>query len=394
MKFSAKRLAVVSAFAVLSAFSLPYTAYAAQTSVPEISQSCVFSSTDDAAQQMRKYIRERTSDFEIDVSASVASKETVGQLMIYKAFDETGSGSEGDYLRFGVKKLGCKIYWKNNEYRLVYHIDYYTTAEEEARLSQKVSAILDSLNTDGLSDYNKALLIYRYVASNVTYSSDITEKYAYTAYGAVENGSAVCQGVTQLLYRLYNDSGIPCRIIAGIAHDTSGAREDSYHVWLVTKIDGKYYLSDPTWDLGAADDNFRYFLKGSNDFDSTYVMRHIPQNDNGLTFPDYDSDEFRNAYPVVSENAPYPKCTLGDIDGDDSINAVDASIILSDYSRVSTCGTSAFTVSQNSCADVNKDDRVNAVDASCVLSYYAYISCGGEGAIDNYIKNEVLNNVR
>ena len=83
MKFSAKKLAVVSAFALLSAFALPATASAAQVSVPEISQSCVFSSTDDAAVQMRKYIKERTSDFEINIDASVASKETVGQLMIF-----------------------------------------------------------------------------------------------------------------------------------------------------------------------------------------------------------------------------------------------------------------------------------------------------------------------
>lgn len=394
MKFSAKKLAVISAFAVLSAFSMPAFSAAAQTSVPQITQTCVFSSTDDAAAQMRQYLRERTTDFEIDVNSDVAAKETVGQIMIYKAFDETGKGSEGDYLRFGVKKLSCKIYWKNTSYRLVYHIDYYTTAEEEAKLTEKLEPLLSSLNTDGLSDYNKALLIYRYVAARVNYSSDISDKYAYTAYGAVENGNAVCQGVTQLLYRLYNDSGIPCRIIAGIARDSSGAREDSYHVWLVTKIDGKYYLSDPTWDLGASDDNFRYFLKGSNDFDSTFTMKHIPQNDNGLTFPEYSSDEFRNAYPVTSENAPSPVCSLGDIDGSSSINALDASVILSDYSRVSTCGTSAFTVSQQKCADINKDNRVNAVDASCVLAYYAYISCGGTDSIDNYIKNEVLNNVR
>lgn len=62
MKFSVKKLAVVSAFALLSAFALPATASAAQVSVPEISQSCVFSSTDDAAVQMRKYIKERTSE--------------------------------------------------------------------------------------------------------------------------------------------------------------------------------------------------------------------------------------------------------------------------------------------------------------------------------------------
>ncbi|WP_024861637.1 transglutaminase domain-containing protein [Ruminococcus flavefaciens] len=394
MKFSAKKLAIVSALVVLSAFSAPCRAFAAQTSVPQISQNCVFSSTDDAAQQMRAYLKEHSSDFEIEISANVAPKETVGQIMIYKAFDETGNGSEGDYLRFGVKKLNCKIYLKNDSYRLVYHIDYYTTAEEEEKLTQKTDELLASFHTDGLSDYNKALLIYRYVTSKVTYSSDISDKYAYTAYSAMENGNAVCQGVAQLLYRLYNDSGIPCRIIAGVARDSDGVREDSYHVWLLTKIDGKYYLSDPTWDLSAVNDNFRYFLKGSDEFDNVSNMKHIPQNDNGLTFPEYNSDEFQSAYPVTAANAPQPGCSSGDIDGSGSINALDASFILSDYSRFSTCGMSALTISQKSFADVNNDNSVNAVDASCVLAYYAYSSCGGKDSIDDYIKNEVLNDVR
>lgn len=37
--------------------------------------------------------------------------------------------------------------------------------------------------------------------------------------------------------------------------------------------------------------------------------------------------------------------------------------------------------------DVNGDNMVNAVDASYILSYYAYLSCGGEDiGIQNYIK--------
>lgn len=394
MKFTKRLLAAVSALALISGFSLPCTASAVQTSAPVISQNTVFASADDAAMQIRQYLKNRNTDFEIEVSTSVASVETVGQLMMYKAFDETGSGTEGDYLRFAVKKLGCQIYLKDSSYILVYHISYYTTAEEEALLSKRTDSILSSVSADGLSDYNKALLLYRYVTSNVTYSSDIKNKYAYTAYGAVINGNAVCQGVAQLLYRLYNESGIPCRIIAGIARDSSGKNEDISHVWLITKIDGKYYLSDPTWDLGASGDSFRYFLKGSYDFDSTRVMKHIPQNDNGLTFPEYNSEEFIKAYPIYTENAPSPYCTKGDINGDRKINAVDASAILSDYSRVSTSGISAFTQLQSNCSDINGDKKINAVDASCVLAYYAFVSCGGEDSIDKYIKNEVLKNVR
>ena len=189
MKFTKRLLAAVSALALISSFSLPCTAYAVSTSEPVLSQNIVFASADDAAVQMRKYLKNRNTDFEIEISSSVASVETVGQIMMYKAFDETGSGTEGDYLRFAVKKLSCQIYLKNSSFRLVYHISYYTTVEEEAVLSKRIDSILSSVSADGLSDYNKALIIYRYVTSNVTYSPDISNKYAYTAYCAVINGS-------------------------------------------------------------------------------------------------------------------------------------------------------------------------------------------------------------
>lgn len=389
MKFPARLAAFLSAFTLLTGFSAPSYAAAAQPLSPQLSENTVYSSTDDAAAEIRECLKNRENVFSIILDNLAYPKETVSQTMLYKAFDETGSGSEGDYLRFSVKKFTCKIYISNYRYRLDYNIDYYTTTDEETLLSEKINGILSSLNTEGLSDYNKALLIYRYAVSNISYSADTSEPYAYTAYGAVMNRSAVCQGVTQLLYRLYNDSGIPCRIIAGVARDPQNSENENSHVWLITKIDGKYYLSDPTWDLSAKNGDFRYFLKGSSTFDDGTHKDHIPQNDNGRTFPDYNSEEFLSAYPVFESDAAEPGCTLGDLDGNSKINAVDASLILSEYSRRALIGVSSLTNSQKQCADLNSDNTINAVDASFVLSYYAHISCGGEGTIENFIKRGV-----
>lgn len=63
---------------------------------------------------------------------------------------------------------------------------------------------------------------------------------------------------------------------------------------------------------------------------------------------------------------------LGDITGDNAIDAVDASGILAEYARISTNQKPQFTEEQNKAADVDKNGSINAIDASQVLSFYAY----------------------
>lgn len=86
------------------------------------------------------------------------------------------------------------------------------------------------------------------------------------------------------------------------------------------------------------------------------------------------------SYEFVTSNdaAAY---SLGDVDKDGNINAVDASSVLSYYALVSTNKEGGFDDNQKLAADVNKDGTVNAIDASCILSYYAYISTNKEAKI-------------
>ena len=64
--------------------------------------------------------------------------------------------------------------------------------------------------------------------------------------------------------------------------------------------------------------------------------------------------------------------SLGDIDNSGKVNAIDASLVLEHYSKVSTGQSTSLDETQKKSADVNKDGRINAVDASQILSYYAY----------------------
>ena len=76
--------------------------------------------------------------------------------------------------------------------------------------------------------------------------------------------------------------------------------------------------------------------------------------------------------------------SLGDIDDNGTIDASDASAILSEYAARST-NSSNFNDTQAKAGDINSDNAIDASDASSVLSYYAFLSTGGNGSIKSYI---------
>lgn len=69
---------------------------------------------------------------------------------------------------------------------------------------------------------------------------------------------------------------------------------------------------------------------------------------------------------------------IGDVDNDGIVDADDATIILIEYSSLSTDGKSILSDVQKKSADVDNNGMINSDDASCVLGYYAYVSTGGK----------------
>ena len=84
-----------------------------------------------------------------------------------------------------------------------------------------------------------------------------------TAYAALVQRTATCQGYCVALYRLLRETGVNCRIVTG------RAGEEELHAWVIAEVDGLYYHLDPTWDAGA--EEYRCFLVGKNDF-----ADHVP----------------------------------------------------------------------------------------------------------------------
>ncbi len=79
---------------------------------------------------------------------------------------------------------------------------------------------------------------------------------------------------------------------------------------------------------------------------------------------------------------------LGDAMEDGTVNASDASLILSEYSLLSTGKAPTITENQAKAADVNGDGKYDSIDATIVLAYYSRISTGEYITMEDYIKNE------
>lgn len=82
---------------------------------------------------------------------------------------------------------------------------------------------------------------------------------------------------------------------------------------------------------------------------------------------------------------------LGDPSGDSKVDSKDATFILSEYSLLSTGGTSSLTPEQKEAADVKKDGKIDSKDATIVLSYYSYLSTGGKSIITDFIAESEIN---
>ena len=78
--------------------------------------------------------------------------------------------------------------------------------------------------------------------------------------------------------------------------------------------------------------------------------------------------------------------TLGDVDGDASVTAKDATAVLTEYAKTSVGKEGSFSDRAKKSADVDRNGKIDGVDASTILSFYAYSSVGGELDLPGYLE--------
>ncbi|GMA56385.1 transglutaminase superfamily protein [Alicyclobacillus sacchari] len=116
-------------------------------------------------------------------------------------------------------------------------IAWLQSAAQTRALDQSIRSVEHRLLQPGMSDYDKEWVIHNWIVQHVSYDTSLKR---YTPYDAFQ-GSAVCQGIAALAYRMLSFAGIPVRFVDGTAGGGS-------HLWNEVEIRGHWYQLDVTWD--------------------------------------------------------------------------------------------------------------------------------------------------
>ena len=194
------------------------------------------------------------------------SQKTGNPIDIYAAetylYDKLGLDYSYYYVRgigtFKIKKVQDVVndICSNSVYAIYYYS--YETAEMAQITDNNVTQIINYINSklgDNASDYEKVKAVHMYLCGLVTYDNNPTTE-SHTAYGALVDRKAVCEGYAKAYKLLLNKLGISCEIVI-----------NKEHAWNEVYIDGKWYFCDTTND--SVNECFAYFLLGKDVLMST-----------------------------------------------------------------------------------------------------------------------------
>ncbi|MDY4771987.1 MAG: Ig-like domain-containing protein [Lachnospiraceae bacterium] len=306
-----------------------------------------YGSVDEAVVSFREQMKSRKEIITVKVMTDDV-EEIAGEISD-AAMAHTGNPKEGDYLQwqFGGWKCSSSYYSFGGNYycTMNYTMTYYTTAAQEAELDNAIALAKTNLglNSSTMNDYQKIKAIYDYMTKNITYDyanlNDDSYRLKYTAYAAMINKTAVCQGYAVLLYRMALECGVDARVITGIGN--GGA-----HGWNIVKLGNYYYNVDSTWDAGYP--NYSYFLKTDGNF-----RYHTRDNE-------YATGDFYEAYPMAASDY-----NVNHVHQYGSWMTAKAATCLEEGMQMKTCSLCGDKKTQTTAKTGHTEVKDAAVEATC-----------------------------
>lgn len=224
-------------------------------------------------------------------------------------------------------KTNCTFITDNNS-TIVY--PFFTMNNDErnfakAQLENKLK-LFESNAPSGASALELEKYAHDYLIDNCNYSKEAAKSTEVVgnssdAYGALIEGSAVCEGYARAFSLLCNWLGLDCVCVLGVG-------DNEYHMWNCVLLDNKWYQVDPTWNDNNDKNNNEPFASSLyfNLDDKDMYNDHTPSklfselSDDEYVANNYDANVF---LPECSSTAyryyPYKCAELSNLDNADNI---------------------------------------------------------------------------
>lgn len=275
-------------------YSMTTVYYSSGDGMPGESRSStpvLYDTPEAAGAALKRALIQRQTEVSIRVKTHIKPTKQIWWDMCWMIYGEairhTGAPTEGDYLRYEYGGVNCNGsatgFEETNDYyyEFVYSPLYFTTLAQESELSDRVASILGSLQLSGKSDEQKVRAVYAYLCDNVIYEQ-ARNTINFTAYGALVNGKAACQGVSVAFYRLCLELGVDARVVTS---------NEMGHAWNIVRVGGRnYYAADATWDTGSKPEDWKFFLRGRENWKAEHTVGDEFANGSfaAYNFPDED----------------------------------------------------------------------------------------------------------
>lgn len=268
--------------------------YATESNAGDMARdSVVYSSESELFAAMRAIYKEQHKDvykFEVtnELLAQVCYFDTIynqymfdARSMFYFNGDQNNiPANEGDYLEQNYYGSTSTCVMGNTIEIDARGAKYCTTLAQETAFESKLASLFASggalSHVKNLSASEKVVACMDYIRANVKGETSYAP-LRHTAYSALCEGTATCQGFSLLLYRMLREVGITNRILMGT--------DAAAHTYNIVLIDGKYYYCDPSAYV---------ILKGSNSFSPAQLQEH------------YQTDAFKNNILSRISASDYP----------------------------------------------------------------------------------------
>ena len=273
----------------------------------------------------RKILTERKAEpFTVKIPVEIKADQKVDGIekgsnpfndAVHKeTYKETGNPNEGqglaqfldargNLLNDKLDKITYDKTTKSYKGVFYYHMLSHQYAERYSKTITKLKEVIDSLNLDGKSDYEKCKTIREWIGKNVKYDreyakdpANCSRRNAHDMTGAILDGYAVCDGYANLFHYMANATGLLTLFEEGYQIG-SGLQ----HAWNLVKIDGIFYYTDCTSIALDKDGNATgEFLLGQ---DTMFNLTVTPKNnDIENTYSNISKDDWSKEHSVCKGN--------------------------------------------------------------------------------------------